>query len=89
MFFRRDRQGKYTIEIIPKVPNLEVRKTYVAFLRYVAFRTYVRPPVLACYTKMTSNFVCPYVGAAGEKILDTPLLSPDLVEGGGGFRTRL
>ena len=35
---------KWTIEILPKVPNLVVRKIYVAFLRYVAFRTYVRPP---------------------------------------------
>ena len=26
------------IEILPKVPNLVVRKIYVAFLRYVAFR---------------------------------------------------
>ena len=44
MFFRRDRREKWTIEILPKVPNLVVRKIYVAFLRYVAFRTYVRPP---------------------------------------------
>ena len=35
---------KLTIEILPKAPNLVVRKIYVAFLRYVAFRTYVRPP---------------------------------------------